>query len=153
MSTKWIAGLIDYGVIGLLIVLSITVVAIAVERFSSYRRIDVHAVPDGKSLELLVTHRIGVIALVATNAPYIGLLGTVLGIMHTFYAMGADRSLDAMKIMVGLALALKATAVGLVVALVAVVLYNTLHRRAKVLLLRWAIVHEKNGQGEGPHGR
>nr|MBP7322889.1 MotA/TolQ/ExbB proton channel family protein [Deltaproteobacteria bacterium] len=44
-------------------------------------------------------------------------------------------------IMVGLALALKATAVGLVVAIPSVVLYNVLLRKAKVLLLQWEIDH------------
>ena len=77
----------------------------------------------------------------ASNAPYIGLLGTVLGIMLTFYTLGVDATADTGKIMVGLALALRATAVGLVVALVAVVSYNALLRRAKVMMLEWEIAH------------
>src|SRR5216683_1508320 len=101
MEMEWLSAAIDFGVIGLLVALSVVVVAIA------------------------------------SNAPYIGLLGTVLGIMLTFYNMGLDASADASKIMVGLALALKATAVGLVVALVSVVAYNALLRKAKVLLLQW----------------
>ncbi|HEY8065253.1 MAG TPA: MotA/TolQ/ExbB proton channel family protein, partial [Methylosinus sp.] len=76
-----------------------------------------------------------------SNAPYIGLLGTVLGIMLTFYNMGLDASADASKIMAGLALALKATAIGLVVALLSVVSYNALQRKAKVLMLKWEIAN------------
>ncbi len=49
--------------------------------------------------------------------------------------------MDTGKIMAGLALALKATAVGLVVALVAVVLYNALLRKVKVLMLEWEIAN------------
>lgn len=82
------------------------------------------------------------IASIASNAPYLGLLGTVLGIMLTFYQIGLDAgAMDTGKIMTGLALALKATAVGLVVALVAVALYNALLRKAKVLSLRWEIAN------------
>lgn len=138
---EWIAGTIDYGIIGLLVVLSVAVIAIAFERWMFYRSLDAVVFPDIKSLELALTGRLSIIASVASNAPYLGLLGTVLGIMLTFYKMGVDSSIDAGKIMTGLALALKATAVGLVVALVAVVLYNALLRRVKVMMLKWEIAH------------
>lgn len=138
---EWISGAIDYGIIGLLTALSVIVVAIAVERWTFYRGIDAVAFKDIKSLELALTGRLSVIASVASNAPYLGLLGTVLGIMLTFYQMGVDSSVDAGKIMTGLALALKATAVGLVVALVAVALYNALLRKVKVMMLTWEIAH------------
>ena len=137
----WLSTLIDYGIIGLLAVLNVVVVALSAERWSFYRGIDVAAFADIKALELALTGRLAVIASVASNAPYLGLLGTVLGIMLTFYKIGAESSLDAGKIMTGLALALKATAVGLVVALVAVVLYNALLRKVKVTMLKWEIAH------------
>ena len=141
MEMQWLSAAIDFGVIGLLVALSVVVVAIAFERFFFYRSIDLTSFTNIKALELELTRRLVVVASVASNAPYIGLLGTVLGIMLTFYNMGLDASADASKIMVGLALALKATAVGLVVALVSVVAYNALLRKAKVLLLQWEIVH------------
>jgi biopolymer transport protein ExbB len=143
MNTHWLMGAIDYGVLGLLGVLSILVVAIGIERTFFYRRLDLDGFQDGKSLELALTGRLFVIASVASNAPYLGLLGTVMGIMLTFYQMGLDNSIDTGQIMVGLALALKATAVGLVVALVAVALYNALLRRVTVLTLQWEIAHER----------
>jgi biopolymer transport protein ExbB len=141
MHMDWLSGTIDYGIIGLLLVLSVVVVAVFLERFSFYRSIKISSFQDIKSLELVLTHKLLVIASVGSNAPYIGLLGTVMGIMLTFYNMGQDSSIDTGKIMTGLALALKATAVGLVVALVAVVLYNTLLRKAKVLMLEWEIAN------------
>jgi len=141
MQMDWLSGTIDYGVIGLLAVLSVVVVAIFIERFTFYRSIKISSFQDIKSLELVLTRKLLVIASVGSNAPYIGLLGTVLGIMLTFYNMGQDSAMDTGKIMAGLALALKATAVGLVVALVAVVLYNTLLRKAKVLMLEWEIAN------------
>jgi biopolymer transport protein ExbB len=139
MQMEWLSGLIDYGIIGLLLVLSVVVVAVTLERIFFYRSIDPYSFTSIKALELELTKRLVVVASVASNAPYIGLLGTVLGIMLTFYNMGLDASADASKIMAGLALALKATALGLVVALVSVVAYNALLRKTKVLLLRWEI--------------
>jgi biopolymer transport protein ExbB len=141
MEMEWLSAAIDFGVIGLLIALSVVVVAIALERFFFYRSIDLKSFTNIKALELELTRRLVVVASVASNAPYIGLLGTVLGIMLTSDSMGLDASADASKIMIGLALALKATAVGLVVALVSVVAYNALLRKAKVLLLQWEIAH------------
>lgn len=139
MNMDWLTGIIDYGVIGLLLLLSVMVVAIAIERALFYRRIRLAQYADPQSLELALSSRLFVIASVASNAPYLGLLGTVLGIMLTFYQMGLDSAIDTGRIMVGLALALKATAVGLMVALVAIVLYNTLLRKVTVLTLRWEI--------------
>jgi biopolymer transport protein ExbB len=141
MEMQWLSAAIDFGVIGLLIALSIIVVAIALERIFFYRAVDLQTFSNIKALELELTRRLTVVASVASNAPYIGLLGTVLGIMLTFYNMGLDASADASKIMVGLALALKATAAGLVVALVSVVFYNALQRKTKVLLMQWEIAH------------
>jgi biopolymer transport protein ExbB len=140
MQGTWLSGAIDYGVLGLLLIMSVAAVAIAVERFVFYRRLDIGAFGDIKSLELVLTRRLFVIASVASNAPYVGLLGTVMGIMLTFYQIGIDAgAMDTGKIMTGLSMALKATAAGLAVALVAVVLYNTLLRKAKVLTLQWEI--------------
>lgn len=142
MKMEWLSAAIDYGIIGLLVLLSVAVVAVALERMIFYRNIKVEDFGSIKSLELVLTAKLGLIGSVGNNAPYLGLLGTVLGIMLTFYNMGLDPSaMDAGKIMTGLALALKATAVGLVVALVAVVFYNSLLRKVRVLMLQWEIAH------------
>jgi biopolymer transport protein ExbB len=147
MNMEWLSGVIDYGVIGLLAVLSVVVVAIGFERLAFYRRFDPASVGDVQSLELVLTRKLFVIASVASNAPYLGLLGTVFGIMLTFYHMGQDANIDASRIMTGLALALKATAVGLMVALVSVAFYNTLLRKAKVMMLEWEIAQKGKGDG------
>ncbi|MDR1085813.1 MAG: TonB-system energizer ExbB [Deltaproteobacteria bacterium] len=137
----WLGGLVDYGVIGILITLSIIALGISIERWVYFRHFNLKAIEDKTQLELELSSRLHVLASIAGNAPYLGLLGTVLGIMLTFYQMGLDASLDTGKIMIGLALALKATAVGLLVALVAVTMYNFLLRRAKVLSLKWEMAH------------
>ncbi len=139
---EWLKVIIDYGIMGLMLLLSIAAVAIAVERHLVYKNLNVDHFPDKKALELVLTEKLHFIATIGSNAPYIGLLGTVLGIMLTFYTMGKEGFMDTGKIMVGLALALKATAAGLVVAIPSVVLYNLLLRKAKVLMMQWEI---KNG--------
>jgi biopolymer transport protein ExbB len=140
--TEWLSVAIDWGILGLLVLLSITVVAVGFERFFFYRSVDPKSFTSVKALELALTKRLTMVASVASNAPYIGLLGTVLGIMLTFYNLGVDASADVGKIMIGLALALKATAMGLIVALVSVVIYNGLQRKTRVLILQWEIAHE-----------
>ena len=63
--------------------------------------------------------------------------------MVTFYQIGTTGSMDSWTVMVGLALALKATAIGLTIAIVAVMFYNMLVRRAKNILLLWDAAHEE----------
>lgn len=64
-----------------------------------------------------------------SNAPYVGLLGTVVGIMLTFYEMGVSGQIEVKSVLIGLSLALKATALGLLVAIPALFAYNLLYRR------------------------
>jgi biopolymer transport protein ExbB len=141
----WLKEAVDYGIIWFLIFLSLISVGIAIERHLLYRNIQLEKFADRKTLEMELTRKLHLIATIGSNAPYIGLLGTVCGIMLTFYTMGKDGFLDTGKIMVGLALALKATAVGLCVAIPSVVLYNLLLRRVKVLMLNWEIRNGREG--------
>jgi len=140
----WLHTIIDYGVLGLLLLLSVIALALAMERFLVYRAVRIETFADRKELELHLTHKLHLIATIGANAPYIGLLGTVLGIMLTFYDIGTA-GFDTTKIMQGLALALKATALGLLVAIPAVTLYNLLLRRCKVLLMQWEIRDGRKG--------
>ncbi|MBK7420223.1 MAG: TonB-system energizer ExbB [Nitrospira sp.] len=133
--------LIDYGIIGLLIALSLWAVAVATERWLYFRRVDVRRFHNEQEFEVALTKRLVVIGTVAANAPYIGLLGTVLGIMLTFHSMGTSGTMAVQSIMVGLSLALKATAVGLLVAIPCVVLNNVLRRRVTELLTQFKVQH------------
>ena len=142
---EYLGAIIDYGVIGLLIVMSIVAVSIAVERHLTYRKIKIELFRDRKELELQLTKKLHIIATIGSNAPYVGLLGTVLGIMLTFYKIGQEGFLDTGKIMIGLALALKATAVGLIVAIPSVVFYNLLMRKVRVIMMRWEITNGRKG--------
>ena len=133
--------LVEYGVIGLLLGLSVWAIGVAVERWLFYRRVDILQFPTLDLCEMMLTKRLVVIGTVAANAPYIGLLGTVLGIMLTFHTMGTSGALAVTSIMVGLSLALKATAVGLLVAIPCVVMNNVLRRRVSELLAQYKAQH------------
>ena len=125
---------VDYGIIGFLLALSVWTVAIAVERWLFCRRVDLAQYPNSLGLEMALTKHLVVIGTVAANAPYIGLLGTVLGIMLTFHTMGTSGTMAVNAIMIGLSLALKATAVGLFVAIPCVVMNNVLRRKVAEIL-------------------
>ena len=136
---------VDWGVIAVLISMSVLAVAIALERRSFFKRVEFSSFKDKKELELALTKNLHIIATIGSNAPYVGLLGTVLGIMITFATIGKSGLADTSKIMTGLALALKATAIGLLVAIPATVFYNLLIRKAKELLLKWEIENGRKG--------
>ena len=135
MST--ITTLIDYGVIGILLLMSVLALGIAIERFFYLRKVRLSQYSTRQELELDLTKGLVWIATVASNAPYVGLLGTVLGIMLTFYTIGSEGFVDTRRIMVGLALALKATAVGLLVAIPSSILYNYILRRVREKINLW----------------
>jgi len=117
--------------------MSIISVATALERRAFYKSIDITNYKDRKELELELTRRLHLIATIGSNAPYVGLLGTVLGIMLTFSTIGREGLADTSKIMIGLALALKATAIGLLVAIPSIIFYNLLLRRVKEIIFKW----------------
>lgn len=132
--------MIDYGVLGFLLFLSVVVVAIALERIWFYATMRVSDYADKRLLEIDLYKRLTLIATIGSNAPYVGLLGTVAGIMVTFSELGSGA--DTQNIMVGLSLALKATAAGLLVAIPSIVAYNLLIRKAEVILTQWDIAHK-----------
>ena len=66
------------------------------------------------------------LASVGSTAPFIGLFGTVWGVMNSFLAIGATKQTSLAVVAPGIAEALFATALGLVPAIPAVVAYNKL---------------------------
>jgi biopolymer transport protein TolQ len=71
------------------------------------------------------------LATIGSNAPFIGLLGTVLGIMKAFRDLAANASAGNEAVMTGIAEALVATAVGLIVAIPAVIAYNVFQKQVR----------------------
>ncbi len=117
--------------------MSLLMLAYVIERYLHYSKLQLSSFKSQEKLEIDLTNHLTIIASVGSNAPYIGLLGTVLGILITFFDLGQAGLLDASNIMTGLALALKATAMGLLVAIPSIVFYNGLQRKADVLRLEW----------------
>ncbi|MFK5976148.1 MAG: TonB-system energizer ExbB [Sulfurovum sp.] len=144
MPVEEIKDIIDYGVIGLLIFLSFITIAYSIERMLFYRSIKLESYRHKLQLELDLSKRLPTIASIGSNAPYIGLLGTVLAIILTFYIIGEQsETINAGEIMKNLALALKATAAGLFVAIPATVLYNALLTRVDTILAQWEIARDE----------
>ncbi len=73
---------------------------------------------------------------VGSNAPFIGLFGTVLGVMKAFDDLAKNAGGGAEVVMASISEALLATAVGLMVAIPAVMAYNYLQRRIKRRMAR-----------------
>lgn len=73
------------------------------------------------------------LATIASNAPYVGLLGTVLGIMKAFDDLAASAGKNE-AVLVGIAHALAATAIGLFVAIPAVVGFNIFQKQVRGII-------------------
>jgi biopolymer transport protein TolQ len=77
---------------------------------------------------------LGFLATVGSNAPYIGLLGTVLGIMKAFNDLASASDAGQQTVMMGISLALVATAAGLFVAIPAVIFYNYYSKKVRGIM-------------------
>ncbi|MEJ2468364.1 MAG: TonB-system energizer ExbB [Campylobacterales bacterium] len=149
MQSNWLdlaEELLDYGVMGTLLVMSVIAMWLFIERLMYYRSVDVKSYDNKELLELDLSDNLSTISAIGANAPYIGLLGTILGIMITFYGLGEIGSVDTKKVMTGLALALKATGFGILVAIPSIVFYTALLRKMERLLTYWE-VESKKGNG------
>jgi biopolymer transport protein ExbB len=71
---------------------------------------------------------------VGNNAPFIGLFGTVLGIIQAFHDLSLNTQGGASTVMSGISEALVATAIGLLVAIPAVIAFNMFQRRIKAII-------------------
>jgi biopolymer transport protein ExbB len=76
-----------------------------------------------------VTRGTGILATIGATAPFVGLFGTVWGIMNAFIGISQSQTTNLAVVAPGIAEALLATAMGLVAAIPAVVIYNHIVRR------------------------
>ncbi|EIQ1435326.1 TonB-system energizer ExbB [Campylobacter jejuni] len=104
-----------------------------IERMLFFRKINFKNYENQEQFDDAISENLTTIYIIYSNAPYIGLLGTVIGIMVTFYEMGLAGNIDVKSIVVGLSLALKATALGLLVTIPALMAYNALLRKVSLL--------------------
>jgi len=142
MPVEQIKHIVDYGIIGFLLFLSFITFAFAIERVLFFRSVKLEEYNHEKALELDLGKHLSAIASIGVNAPYI--VGTVIAIILTFYIIGDQQdSINPGEIMKHLALALKATAAGLVVAIPATAIYNALLTKVDKLLSQWEILRDE----------
>ncbi|AZO27422.1 MULTISPECIES: protein TolQ [Mesorhizobium] len=96
-----------------------------------------------KAMDLALTRemerlegRLGFLATTGSAAPFIGLFGTVIGIMTSFQAIAASKNTSLSVVAPGIAEALLATAIGLLAAIPAVIAYNKLSSDANKIAVR-----------------
>lgn len=82
-------------------------------------------------------NRLSLLATVGSSAPYIGLFGTVIGVMHAFQGLGDVPNATLAAVAPGIAEALLATGIGLFAAIPAVIFYNRLSTQVDKLLSRY----------------
>ncbi|EHN6902104.1 TonB-system energizer ExbB [Campylobacter jejuni] len=104
-----------------------------IERILFFKKINFKNYENQEQFDDAISENLTTIYIIYSNAPYVGLLGTVIGIMVTFYEMGLAGNIDVKSIVIGLSLALKATALGLLVAIPALMAYNALLRKISLL--------------------
>ena len=97
MDIETLKHLVDYGVIALLVFMSFIAVWFFIERVIFYKKINLKNYKNKKQLDVALTKHLTIIGTIASNSPYIGLLGTVLAIMLTFMTMG-NGQIEAAKI-------------------------------------------------------
>ena len=134
---EFLAHYVDYIIFAILGFMSFLVVWFTIERQLFYSKVKASNYKSKALYEEALTKNLTTLYIVYSNAPYIGLLGTVIGIMITFFDMSTASGIDTKAIMQGLSLALKATATGLVVAVPTLIIYNGFVRKVDVLLNRY----------------
>lgn len=141
---QFLQNYIDYIILGLLAFMSIVLVWKIIERFMFYKQVNIQQYDTQEELEIDLTRNLTTISTIGANAPYIGLLGTVIGILLTFYQLGhSGGDIDAASIMVHLSLALKATAAGILVAIPAMMFYSGFNRKVDENKLKWQALNAR----------
>ena len=96
------------------------------------REVASEAMASAKARERLsMEKRLGILGTLGNNAPFIGLFGTVLGIIRAFADLAENQGGGASVVMRGISEALVATAVGLLVAIPAVIAFNIFQGRVR----------------------
>ena len=135
---EWMKEAVDYVSFGILGLMGFVALWLTIERMLFLKRYRPGDYASEEERGIALTKNFTTLYIIYSNAPYVGLLGTVIGIMLTFYDMGSTGAIDAGRIMTGLSLALKATALGLAVAIPTLISYNGLQRAMNVASRRRA---------------
>ncbi len=95
-----------------------------------------------REINYLETH-LSFLATVGSTSPYVGLFGTVWGIMNSFHSLGSIAQPTIAHVAPGIAEALVATAIGLFAAIPAVIAYNRYANNVERLVARYEIFMEE----------
>ena len=125
---------VDYATLGILGIMSVIALAYGIERFFYFRSVNVERYKTKNEAEAELTKNLTAISVIGSNAPYVGLLGTVAGIMVVFYEIGQGGGMEPSAVVIGLSLALKATALGLLVAIPSMMIYSACLRKVDLLM-------------------
>ena len=87
-------------------------------------------------IKIILEKRLGLLATFGNNAPFVGLFGTVLGVINAFHTLSKGSEFGVNAVMGGISEALVATAAGLFVAIPSVMAYNYFVRKIKMILLQ-----------------
>lgn len=128
---------LDYFIFGILGFMGFLAIWLSVERIIFFKNIKLCDFKNQNELEEVLSKHMTTLYIIYSNAPYIGLLGTVGGIIVAFYGMSMSEGIDAKKIMADLSLALEATGAGLLVAIPTLIAYNGLLRKIDILINRY----------------
>lgn len=128
---------VDYATLGILGIMSIVSFAYGIERFFYFRKVRLHTFETKNYAEAELTKNLTAISVIGSNAPYVGLLGTVAGIIVVFYEIGHNGGMEPSAVVIGLSLALKATALGLLVAIPSMMIYSACLRKVDLLMGKW----------------
>ena len=128
---------LDLAIFGILGLMGFIALWITLERLFFFKKLNLSDFTQVELLQVSISQNLTTLSTIGANAPYVGLLGTVLGILITFYDLGQEQTIDTGAIMTGLALALKATAAGIAIAIPAIMSYNGLMRRCDVIELQF----------------
>lgn len=128
---------VDYATLGILGLMSVIALAYGIERFFYYKSTDIDTFETKNHAEAELTKNLTAISVIGSNAPYVGLLGTVAGIMVVFYEIGQSGGMEPSAVVFGLSLALKATALGLLVAIPSMMIYSACLRKVDLLMGAW----------------
>lgn len=123
-------------VLWILIFMSVISFGIIVERVLAFVHVkNTLTTLNQAELRVLLEKRLGILATFGNNAPFIGLFGTVLGIIDAFHTLSQGSEFGVNAVMGGISEALVATATGLFVAIPSVIAYNYFVRKIKMMLL------------------
>ncbi|MCT8604112.1 TonB-system energizer ExbB [Glaesserella parasuis] len=144
---QFLQSYIDYIILGLLAIMSVILFAKIIERVLFYKKVEVKDYETLQELEIDLTANLTTISTIGSNAPYIGLLGTVVGILLTFYELGhSGGDIFGTTILVYLSLVLKATAAGILAAIPAMMFYNGFGRKVEENKLKWQALEARKAK-------